>query len=195
MIFCSGACSQLDTFDYKPELIKRDGQPLPGFEKLVTFQGPSGNLTRSPYEFRPRGQCGKYVSDLLPNLAELVDEMCFIHSLTAKSNTHGPGESQMSTGFVVDGFPSIGSWVSYALGSECQDLPAMVAIPDPRGVPQIGPANWSSGFLPAVFQGTAFGAERPLLNLVRPATFGRRRGQLGWAQAAHKRLRPARADP
>jgi Protein of unknown function (DUF1501) len=169
MIFCSGACSQLDTFDYKPELIKRHGQPMPGLEKLVTFQGPSGNLTRSPYEFRPRGQCGKYVSDLLPKLGELVDEMCFIHSLTAKSNTHGPGESQMSTGFVTDGFPSIGSWISYALGSESEDLPALVAIPDPRGVPQIGPANWSSGFLPAVFQGTAFNAERPIRNLARPS--------------------------
>ncbi|MCA9267448.1 MAG: DUF1501 domain-containing protein, partial [Planctomycetales bacterium] len=138
VIFCSGACSQLETWDYKPELIKRHDQPLPGKEGLVTFQGPSGNLARSPYEFRPRGQCGKWTSDLLPQLGELVDEMCFVHSLTARSNTHGPGENQMSTGYTLDGYPSIGAWTTYALGSECDDLPAFAAIPDPRGVPQAG---------------------------------------------------------
>jgi hypothetical protein len=169
-IFCSGACSQLDTWDYKPELLKRDGQPMPGVEKLVTFQGANGNLARSPYPFRPRGQCGKMTSDLLPRLGALVDEMCFVHSMTAKSNTHGPAESQMNTGFTLEGFPSVGAWVSYALGTDNQDLPAFVALPDPRGVPQIGPANWSSGFLPAVFQGTAFNAERPIANLRPPAS-------------------------
>jgi hypothetical protein len=169
MIFCSGACSHLDTWDYKPELIKRHGQKMPGSDKLITFQGEQGNLTRSPYEFKPRGQCGKFTSELLPRLGSMVDEMCFIHSMTAKSNTHGPGENQMSTGFTLEGFPSIGSWVSYALGTENQDLPAFVAIPDPRGVPQTGPNNWSSGFLPAVFQGTAFGADKPIPHLARPA--------------------------
>src|SRR5881296_3542888 len=94
--------------------------------------------------------------------------MCFIHSITAKSNTHGPAENQMSTGFTLDGFPSMGAWVSYALGSENQDLPAYVAIPDPRGVPQQGPTNWNNGFLPAVYQGTAFTADRPIDNLARP---------------------------
>jgi hypothetical protein len=168
MIFCSGACSQLDTWDYKPELKKRDGQPMPGFEKLVTFQGELGALARSPYEFRPRGEVGKFTSDLLPRLGDLVDEMCFIHSMTARSNTHGPGENQMSTGFTVDGFPSIGAWASYALGSEADDLPAFVAIPDPRGVPQAGPNNWASGFLPAVFQGTSFNAAQPIQNLATP---------------------------
>src|SRR5947209_5712622 len=167
-IFCSGAVSHVDTFDYKPELVKRDGQPLPGSEKLVTFQGEQGNLVKPLWQFKPRGQSGKMVSELLPNLAALADEMCFIHSMTAKSNTHGPAENQMSTGFTLDGFPSAGAWVSYALGSENRDLPAFVAIPDPRGVPQIGPANWSSGFLPAVFQGTPFSADRPLANLRRP---------------------------
>lgn len=168
VIFCSGACSQLDTWDYKPELIRLHGQPMPGAEGLVTFQGENGNLTKSPYEFKPRGQSGKYISDLLPNLAGLADDMCFIHSMTAKSNTHGPGENQMSTGFTLDGFPSMGAWVSYALGTEADDLPAFVAIPDPRGVPQSGPRNWSSGFLPAVFQGTALNADKPIPNLARP---------------------------
>jgi hypothetical protein len=109
------------------------------------------------------------VSDLLPNLAELADEMCFIHSMTGKSNTHGPAESQMGTGFTLDGFPSMGSWVTYALGSENQELPAFVAIPDPRGVPQNGPRHWNSAFLPASFQGTAFSAQRAIPNLARPA--------------------------
>jgi hypothetical protein len=168
VIFCSGAVSHIDTFDYKPELVKRDGQPMPGAEKLITFQGENGNLTAPIWKFKPRGQSGKMVSDLLPNLAELADEMCFIHSLTARSNTHGPGENQMSTGFTLDGFPSAGAWVNYAIGSECADLPAFVAIPDPRGVPQTGPNNWSSGFLPAVFQGTAFNANKPIPHLARP---------------------------
>src|SRR5947209_5334434 len=111
---------------------------MPGADGLVTFQGGQGNLAKSPWKFRPRGGSGKYVSDLLPRLAELADEMCFIHSMTAKANTHGPAESQINTGFTFEGFPSAGTWVSYALGSEGRDLPAFVAIPDPRGIPQIG---------------------------------------------------------
>jgi hypothetical protein len=172
MIFCTGALSHIDTFDYKPELIKRHDTPLPGAAGLVAFQGEQGNLVRPLWDFKPRGQSGKMVSDLLPNLAGLADEMCFIHSMTAKSNTHGPAENQMSTGFTLDGFPGIGAWVSYALGAETQDLPAFVAIPDPRGVPQVGPRHWSSAFLPAVFQGTAFTADKPIPNLARPAEVG-----------------------
>jgi hypothetical protein len=172
MIFCSGAVSHVDTFDYKPELVKRHGQPLPGADKLVTFQGENGDLVRPLWPFRPRGQSGKMVSDLLPHLAALADELCFIHSMTARSNTHGPAENQMSTGFTLDGFPSAGAWVSYALGNECADLPAFVAIPDPRGVPQVGPNNWASAFLPAVYQGTAFNADRPIPHLARPTEVG-----------------------
>ena len=168
VIFCSGACSQIDTFDYKPELIKRHGEPLPGSENLITFQGAQGNLTKSPWEFRPRGECGKMVSDLVPMLGELADEMCFIHSLTGKTNTHGPGENFMSTGFTLDGFPSMGAWVTWALGTENQELPAYVAIPDPRGTPQSSVNNWGPGFLPAAYQGTDFNAANPLRNLDRP---------------------------
>ena len=172
VIFCSGACSHVDSWDYKPELIRRHGQPMPGSDELVTFQGAQGNLTRSPWQFRPRGESGKYVSEMLPQLAEHADEMCFIHSMNAKSNTHGPAENQMSTGFILDGFPSMGAWVSYALGSETEDLPAFVAIPDPRGVPQSGPNNWSAGFLPALFQGVPFNAQAPIPHLARPASIG-----------------------
>lgn len=167
MLLCSGALSHLDTFDYKPELIRRHDTPLDD-GKLVTFQGENGNLIQPLWPFKPRGTCGKMISDLLPNLAALADDICFIHSMTAKSNTHGPAENQMSTGFTLDGFPAIGCWVSYALGSECDDLPAFVAIPDPRGVPQVGPNHWNAAFLPAVFQGTAFNADKPIANLARP---------------------------
>lgn len=169
LIFCSGACAHLETWDYKPELFKRHGQPLPGGDKLITFQGENGNLARPHWEFRPRGQSGKMISDMLPNLAELADELCFVHSMTAKSNTHGPAENQMSTGFILDGFPSFGAWVSYALGTEDRDLPSFVAIPDPRGIPQVGPNHWNSGFLPAVFQGVAFNADEPIPNLATPS--------------------------
>src|SRR5437764_11745013 len=170
VIFCSGACSHLETWDYKPELVKRHGTPMPGLDKLITFQGENGNLTKPLWEFKPRGQSGKMISDMLPNLAELADDLCFVHSMTAKSNTHGPAENQMGTGFILDGFPSMGSWVSYALGSENQNLPAFVAIPDPRGIPQVGPNHWSSAFLPAAFQGTPFNAERAIPHLNRPAS-------------------------
>ena len=116
VIFCAGACSQLETWDYKPELIKHDGQPLKD-GPAVTFQGPSGNLARPQYEFRPYGQTGKMCSDMVPHLASMADDYAFIHSLTNKSNTHGPAENYISTGFTLDGFPSMGVCVSYDLGS------------------------------------------------------------------------------
>ena len=167
VIFCPGAVSQLETWDYKPELIKQDGKPLAG-GPAVTFQGPAGNLAKPQYEFRPRGQTGKMVSEMIPHLAELTDDIAFIHSLTSKSNTHGPAENFLSTGFVQDGFPSMGGWVSCALGSENQNLPAFVSIPDPRGIPQASVNNWGPGFLPAEFQGTPFSASNPVRHLTPP---------------------------
>ncbi|MBX3420967.1 MAG: DUF1501 domain-containing protein [Pirellulaceae bacterium] len=167
VIFCAGGVSQLETWDYKPELIRWDDQPLPGGPS-VTFQGPAGNLARPQYAFRQHGQTGKWVSDLIPHLAQLTDDIAFVHSLTSKSNTHGPAENFLSTGFVLDGFPSLGSWVTYALGSENQDLPAYVAILDPRGVPQNGSNNWGAGFLPAAFQGTTLSASEPVRHLAVP---------------------------
>ena len=170
VIFASGAISHVDTFDYKPELVAKHDMPMPESSGLITFQGEQGNLIQPRWQFRPRGQSGKMTSDLLPRIGELADDLCFIHSMTAKSNTHGPAESQMATGFTLDGFPSMGAWVSYALGSVCEDLPAFVAIPDPRGIPQIGQRQWSSGFLPAAFQGTPFNSDRPIPHLHRPET-------------------------
>ncbi|MGB3117537.1 MAG: DUF1501 domain-containing protein [Verrucomicrobiales bacterium] len=176
VVFCAGAVSQLETWDYKPELIKQDGKPLVG-GPAVTFQGPAGNLARPQYTFRQRGQTGKWVSDMIPHLAELTDEIAFIHSLTSKSNTHGPAENFLSTGFVQDGFPSMGGWVTYALGSENRDLPAFVSIPDPRGVPQASVNNWGPGFLPAEFQGTPFSASEPIRHLTPPPTITGSRDQ------------------
>ncbi len=167
VIFCAGAVSQLETWDYKPELIRQDGKPLVG-GPAVTFQGPAGELARPQYDFRPRGETGKMVSDLIPHLAEMTDDFAFVHALTSKSNTHGPAENFLSTGFVADGFPSVGGWISYALGSENQNLPAFVAIPDPRGVPQASVNNWGSGFLPAEFQGTPLSAKDPIRHLIPP---------------------------
>ena len=170
VVFCSGALSHVDTFDFKPELIRHHGKPLPGSERLVSFQGPNGNLTQPLWKFRPRGQCGKMISDLVPNIGEMADEISFIHSLTNTSNTHGPAENLMNTGFTFDGFPSMGAWVNFALGSENQNLPAFVAIEDPRGNPQSGPNNWANGFLPASFQGTPFSSTKPIRFLDRPKT-------------------------
>jgi hypothetical protein len=193
VIFCAGAVSQLETWDYKPELIKWDGKPMPG-GPAVTFQGPAGNLARPQYAFRPRGQSGKWVSDLIPHLAALTDELAFVHSLTSQSNTHGPAENFLSTGFVLDGFPSLGSWATYALGSESQELPAYVAIPDPRGVPQNGSNNWGPGFLPAAFQGTTLSAKDPVRHLsapgVTPAADQAARSLLQQMNARHLSLNP-----
>ena len=174
MIFCSGACSHLDTFDYKPELVRLHDQPMPG-EQVITFQGEQGTLQRSPWQFKPRGESGKMVSTLVDQLAQHTDDICFIHSMTGKTNTHGPGENFMSTGFTLDGFPSMGAWVTYALGSANDELPAFVAIPDPRGKPQSSNNNWGPGFLPAVFQGTDFNAAQPIRNLERPPSVSKDR--------------------
>jgi uncharacterized protein (DUF1501 family) len=168
VVFCSGALSHVDTFDYKPELIRRHGQPLPGNESLVSFQGPNGNLTKPLWDFRPRGQSGRMVSDLLPQIGALSDDICFFHSLTNKSNTHGPAENVMNTGFTFDGFPSMGAWINFALGSDNQNLPSFIAIEDPRGMPQSGPNNWACGFLPAAFQGTPLSTTKPIRYLQPP---------------------------
>lgn len=195
LIFCAGAVSQLETWDYKPALIRLDGKPMPG-GPAVTFQGPAGELARPQYTFQRRGQTGKWVSDLIPHLGALTDDLAFVHSLTSRSNTHGPAENFLSTGSVLDGFPSAGSWVSYALGTLNQDLPAYVAIPDPRGVPQAGANNWGPGFLPAVFQGTPMSSRDPIRHLlppggISPTEDAAARGLLQRLNARHLEANPA----
>ena len=170
VIFCPGAVSHVDTFDYKPELVKFHGQKPPGIP-AVTFEGPTGNIAKPFWDFKPRGESGKMTSELLPNMAHSHDDFCFLHSLTTQTSAHPQGENFLHTGFTMEGFPSFGAWVTYALGSECEDLPAFVAINDPRGLARSGKNNFGSGFLPAAFQGTDFNAKNPPANLGRPASY------------------------
>ncbi len=167
IIYCPGAVSHLDTFDYKPELERFHGQKPPGVP-AVTFEGPSGNIAKPFWEFRPRGKSGKMVSDLLPHMGGLVDDVSFVHSLHTQTSAHPQGENFFNTGFTMEGFPSIGGWLTYALGTENQELPAFVAINDPRGLARSGKNNFGSGFLPAAYQGTDFNAKNPPSNLDRP---------------------------
>jgi hypothetical protein len=160
-IFSPGGVSHIDTFDYKPQLEHYDGKPLTGKGTLDTFFGRPGNLLKSLYPFQQRGKSGLWVSDLLPHLAECVDDMVFIHSMVTKSSSHTPACFQMNTGFTLNGFPSVGSWLSYGLGSLNQQLPTFVVLPDPRGLPNGGTNNWSNGFLPAEHQGTALDTDKP----------------------------------
>lgn len=170
VIYCPGAVSHVDTFDYKPMLTKFHGQKPPGIP-AVTFEGPTGNIAKPFWEFKPRGQSGKMTSDLLPRMGALADDFCFIHSLHTQTSAHPQGENFMNTGFTMEGFPSFGAWVTYALGSDCQELPAFVAINDPRGLARSGKNNFGSGFLPAAFQGTDFNAKNPPANLARPSSY------------------------
>jgi hypothetical protein len=167
VIYCPGAVSHIDTFDYKPALSKLHGQKPPELP-AVTFEGPSGNIAKPFWDFKPRGESGKMVSDLLPNLGRQVDDFCFLHALSTTTSAHPQGENFMNTGFTMEGFPSFGAWVTYALGTENQELPAFVAINDPRGLARSGKNNFGSGFLPAAFQGTDFNARNPPNNLSRP---------------------------
>ncbi len=170
VIFCPGAVSHVDTFDYKPALFRFDGQRPPGLP-AVTFAGPTGNLAKPFWEFKPRGETGKMVSELLPHLAQQVDDFCFFHALTTTTSAHPQGENFFNTGFTREGFPSFGAWATYALGTENQQLPAFVAINDPRGLARSGKNNFGSGFLPAAFQATDFNVMNPPANLARPASY------------------------
>jgi hypothetical protein len=152
-IFAVGGVSHLDTFDYKPELQKRDGQELTGKGRLEPFFGQPGRLMKCPFRFEKRGKSGLWVSDLLPHVATCVDDITFIRSMVTKSSSHSPAIIQMNSGFTTNGFPSLGAWLSYGLGSLSQDLPTFVVLPDPRGLPAGGSIDWSSAFLPATHQG------------------------------------------
>ena len=168
-IFCPGAASHVDLWDYKPMLEKMDGKPLPGEENMVSFQGKNGPIMRSPWDFKPCGQSGKMITSKLPHMAKHVDDIAFIHSMQSKTNTHGPGCIFVNTGHPTEGFPSAGSWISYALGSENDNLPAYVALTDVRGEPPNGKANWSNGFLPAKHQAVMMAAHQPIRNLKNPS--------------------------
>jgi hypothetical protein len=169
-LFMSGAASQCDTFDYKPELMRRNGEKFDPGGKVELFQSSPGAVMKSPWEWKPRGRCGKWISDLVPHIATCADDIAFVHSMMAKSNVHGPATFMQNTGFVLPGFPSMGSWISYGLGSMNENLPTFVVLPDSRGYAPNGPSNWSAGFLPASHQGTMIraGSSNPIYDLFPP---------------------------
>jgi Protein of unknown function (DUF1501) len=160
-LFMSGAASQCDTFDYKPKLIERNGEKFDPGGKIELFQSSPGAVMKSPWDWKQHGQSGKWASSLVPHLASCVDDMAFVHSMVSKSNVHGPATFMQNTGFVLPGFPAMGAWVSYGLGSMNKDLPTFVVLPDSRGYAPNGPGNWTAGFLPAAHQGTMIRASSP----------------------------------
>ena len=172
-IFINGGPSHVDTWDYKPELANSDGKELEGFDKFTGFfSGSVGPLMKSPFEFTQHGECGKWVSEIFPNLSQHVDKMAFVHSAYAKSNNHSPALFMANSGFTQMGYPCVGSWVTYGLGSESRDLPAFVVMSDPkgRGLPKGHSMNWGAGFLPSVYQGTWLKPSGdPIDNLKRPS--------------------------
>ena len=153
-LFMHGGPSQVDTFDYKPQLEKDDGKTVP-FDKPRVVSGETGSLLKSPWQFRQYGESGYYVSDLFPEIAKHVDDICFINSVHGSNSRHGAALLELSTGSDTFIRPSIGSWLTYGLGTENQDLPGFITI-----CPSLshgGANNWGSAFLPAVYQGTPIG--------------------------------------
>jgi hypothetical protein len=148
-----GGLSHIDSYDYKPGLDKAHGKPLGSSEKPDIFFGQVGLLRRSDFQFKPRGQSGLWLSDMFPHIAEMADEMTVIRSMTTDSANHTPALFFANSGFEFNGFPSVGSWVSYGLGCETESLPAFVVLSDRRGGPNGGASNWTSGFLPSQHQG------------------------------------------
>jgi len=156
-LFMNGGPSQVDTWDHKPELARRHGQELPGFDKKTGFFTDSvGPLMKSPFAWAQHGQSGTWASDLFPHLSRHVDKMAFLHSCHTESNNHSPALFMINTGSTRMGFPCVGSWMTYGLGSESRDLPSFVVMSDPldRGLPKGQASNWGAGFLPSVYQGT-----------------------------------------
>ncbi len=169
-ILLSGGPSQVDTWDYKPELQKRDGQKLGGADPKTGFFTTSGKLLKSPFEFKRHGLSGTWVSEIFPHLANHVDQMAFIHSCYSESNNHSPALFHINTGLNRMGFPCVGSWITYGLGTENEDMPGFVVMTDAlgRGLPKGKAFNWGAGFLPGVYQGTRLNNESPAIdNLFR----------------------------
>lgn len=159
-LFMTGSPSQVDTFDYKPDLQKRDGQKLDGADPKTGFFTTSGKCLKSPFKFKQHGESGTWVSEIFPNVSKYVDDMAFVYSCYSRSNNHTPAMLEMNSGMFRQGFPCMGSWLTYGLGSENQNLPAFVVMHKvkPRGQDPI----WSSGFLPSTYQPTTLDASKPV---------------------------------
>jgi hypothetical protein len=166
-LFMGGAASHLDLFDFKPELVKRDGQKSDFGERVEAFQDGLGPWMKPVWEFRPYGQSGKPLSEVVADLAPVVDDLAFIHNLVGKTGIHSQATYLQSTGFQLPGFPGMGCWVGYGLGSLNDNLPTFVVLPDHRGFASNGPKNWDSAFLPGQFAGTTLypGRENPIADL------------------------------
>jgi hypothetical protein len=204
-IFCPGGLSHVDSWDHKPELTKRQGKPFDADGKVQFFASKPGNCQGSYWPFRQHGQSGRWISDLFPKLAGKVDEMAFVHSMQSKSALHGPAMFMANSGFILPGFPSMGAWVTYGLGSESVDLPSFVVLPDSRGLPPGGVINWGAGFLPAIHQGTTLNSDPsqpPLQDLFPAKEFSHLRGNaekssrdfLGALNRAHAETRGANSE-
>jgi hypothetical protein len=184
-LFQHGGPSQMDLFDPKPLLTKYDGQPYPGGDLEAHFDKQKGNCLGSPYQFVKYGECGMDLCELLPHTGAIADEICLVRSMKTESVDHEAALRLIHTGKFLAGMPVWGSWVLYALGSENENLPAYVVLSDPGGLPVDGERNWSSGWLPAQFQGTTFrSGANPVLNLTTPSGISNaaRRRQLDFLQ-------------
>ncbi len=198
-LFMPGSPSQVDTFDYKPELQKRDGTKLEGADPKTGFFTTSGKCLKSPFKFQQHGQSGAYVSEVFPNMARHVDDMAFIYSCYSQSNNHTPAMLEMNSGMFLQGRPCVGSWVTYGLGSENQNLPGFVVLHG--NMPRGGKPIWSPGFLPKMYQPTSIDGrnQTPIANLARQQgmTQTQQRKQLDILKAMnqeHQKLRPHEAD-
>ena len=172
-LFMYGGPSHIDTFDHKPKLNALDGKTI----AVKTFgrggKRNEGRVVGTPWDFKRYGQSGKWVSDLFPHIGGCVDDIAFLHSLTADSPIHGSAMLQMNTGKILSGSPCLGSWVNYGLGSASENLPGFAVMLDPIGGPISGAKNWASGYMPATYQGTVLrSAGDPILDLQRPAGMG-----------------------
>jgi hypothetical protein len=202
-LFMNGGPSHVDTWDHKPELTRRDGQELKGFDNATGFfPDQVGPLMKSPFKFARHGQSGAWVSELFPQMARHVDKMAFLYSCWTDSNNHSPALFKINTGMARMGFPCLGSWVTYGLGTESQNLPAFVAMYDTlgRGIPKGHAQNWGAGFLPSIYQGTALKPQgSPIDDLERPAemTAAQQRAQLDLLARLNRRHlaeKPGEAD-
>ena len=166
-LFMAGAASHIDLFDFKPELVKQHGKPSNFGEPVEAFQNGLGPWLKPVFPFKPYGKSGKQLSDAVAPLGEVVDDMAFVHNMVSKSGVHSQGTLLQSTGFNRPGFPGMGCWVSYGLGSISENLPAFVVLPDHRGLASNGTKNWSASFLPGQHQGTVIqpGSKTPIADL------------------------------
>lgn len=168
-LWMQGGPSHHDMFDLKPEMAKWDGKTFPGEIKYDNAAQASSKVFATPWRFRKHGDCGMELSELIPHTAGIADDICLVRSMKTGVNNHGQSIRALTNGRTLGGRPSIGSWVTYALGSETQNLPAYMALTDPGQLPVMGVENWSNGFLPAIYQGTVIRAQEPrILNLQPP---------------------------